>query len=275
MCGTPAFMAPEQHHLPRRSRGYSLPVDVWATGVTMYMVMFGGKHPFLNARGSLNEKALLNGDLDFRKPGFFGSLGIRSMHMTEEARRTCQLLAEVEPSRRGTGKGLLERPWFSQARSTPMSRSSTHKSDGEAEGNSGYPPGPPTTSKRERIQRTLERLPGKLEEVGKRVSAKFSREEEDNEPAATTTSSGRSDAPQWEFGVRDGFCSYQADSSDVLEEQFQAFRSGSGPPQGTVISMGREVVVDFEGMHQRVKGSTGRVRPVRRSEPSADDSLAI
>merc|ERR1719491_406173 len=82
-CGTPAFMSPELRNMPRRSKGYGLPVDIWAAGVTMYMVMFGGRHPFLNARGALNEKSMLNGELDFRKAGFLGSLGIRRQHMTE------------------------------------------------------------------------------------------------------------------------------------------------------------------------------------------------
>merc|ERR550525_942597 len=45
-CGTPAFMAPEIHSLPKRSPGYGFPVDVWAAGVTMYMILHQGQHPF-------------------------------------------------------------------------------------------------------------------------------------------------------------------------------------------------------------------------------------
>lgn len=49
-CGTPAFMAPEQHLIPQRSKGYGLQVDVWAVGVSMYMLMFGG-HPLCGGGG--------------------------------------------------------------------------------------------------------------------------------------------------------------------------------------------------------------------------------
>lgn len=272
-CGTPAFMAPELHQLPRRSKGYGLPADIWAAGVTMYMVMFGGKHPFLNARGSLSEKSLLAGDLDFRKAGFLGSLGIRRQHMTEEARRTCQLMVEVEPSQRATGKSLLERPWFSATSAeAPVTREQSCSSSLEMRHARSRSDSTSSSIRemKDRVQRKLERVPIKLEEMGKRVSAKFSREDSDNEPSAAE-GLDRAEVPQWEFGVREGYCSYQADSSDVLEEQYQAFRSGSGSSQAKVVSMGREVVVDFEGMHQRVKGSTGRVRPVRRMEPTDTD----
>lgn len=279
-CGTAAFMAPELYGRPKRSQGYGLPVDIWAAGVTMYMVMFGGKHPFLNARGTLNEKALHNGELDFRKAGFRGSLGLRSAQHSEEARRTCQSMVEVAPGRRATGPGLLERPWLGQASAEPGSGSGGQRMLSRERTSSGELGG--GTSKlhevKERVQRKIERLPTKLEEVGKRVSAKFSREEDNQEPPAASPSSveeaAADERPQWTFGVRDGFCSYQTDSSDVLEEQYQAFCSRAGPSKGTVVSMGREVVVDFEGMHQRVKGSTGRVRPVRRVGPPDPDAEA-
>merc|ERR1712117_959138 len=60
-CGTPAFMAPEIHKLPRG--GYGLPVDMWASGICMYMVMSGGKHPFISG-DALNKKNMLTGYLD-------------------------------------------------------------------------------------------------------------------------------------------------------------------------------------------------------------------
>jgi len=57
-CGTPAFMSPEQHQMPKRSNGYGFPCDMWAAGVSMYMIIFGGKHPFLNSRGALDDNLL-------------------------------------------------------------------------------------------------------------------------------------------------------------------------------------------------------------------------
>merc|ERR1719510_1034914 len=44
-CGTPRYMAPELSRLPRKSRGYGLPIDVWAAGVLMSVVMCGDEHP--------------------------------------------------------------------------------------------------------------------------------------------------------------------------------------------------------------------------------------
>lgn len=43
--GTPAFFSPEMHALPK-SRGYSFPADIWAAGITAYMMLFVGEHPF-------------------------------------------------------------------------------------------------------------------------------------------------------------------------------------------------------------------------------------
>merc|ERR1719316_1349205 len=62
--GTPMFMAPEQHLLPKRSKGYSFPVDLWAAGVLMFMLM-ENRHPFLNVKGKLEEEQLMNGQLIF------------------------------------------------------------------------------------------------------------------------------------------------------------------------------------------------------------------
>jgi len=43
--GSPGFFAPEMLQLPR-GKGYSFPVDVWALGISIYMMMFEGEHPF-------------------------------------------------------------------------------------------------------------------------------------------------------------------------------------------------------------------------------------
>lgn len=44
--GSPAFYAPEILQLPR-GKGYSFPVDMWALGISAYMVLFEGVHPFI------------------------------------------------------------------------------------------------------------------------------------------------------------------------------------------------------------------------------------
>merc|ERR1719326_1519882 len=73
-CGTPAFMAPEQMDI-KKSRGYSHSVDVWAAGITMFMLMTGGKHPFVDSAGQLDEKRLSEGGLDFGSQGVFAMFG--------------------------------------------------------------------------------------------------------------------------------------------------------------------------------------------------------
>jgi len=94
-CGTAAFMAPEQHKLPRHSRGYSYPCDIWAGGVCMYMVLCEGRHPFLSG-DSLDERSLVHGILNF-SDGFFGFGGSR---FHEAARQLCKRMVEPSPERR-------------------------------------------------------------------------------------------------------------------------------------------------------------------------------
>lgn len=60
--GTPPFFAPEVHMLPNGT-GYSFPYDMWAAGVTAYMVLFDGKHPF-DDKGSVNMRQLRQGEFD-------------------------------------------------------------------------------------------------------------------------------------------------------------------------------------------------------------------
>mmetsp|Transcript_122497 Transcript_122497/g.215888 ORF Transcript_122497/g.215888 Transcript_122497/m.215888 type:complete len:722 (+) Transcript_122497:169-2334(+) len=118
-CGTPAFMAPEQVQLPR-SRGYGLPCDVWAAGISMYMLMFGGRHPFISSRGDLNESALVQGALDFREKGdqgFFGGLlGAQSpMRFSEQARRFCTRMVNPNANARVSAEDALRDPWVATA----------------------------------------------------------------------------------------------------------------------------------------------------------------
>jgi len=53
------------HKLPDESPGYWLPVDVWAAGVLMFMLMLGGKQPFLDSWGGLDLQRLFEGNLEF------------------------------------------------------------------------------------------------------------------------------------------------------------------------------------------------------------------
>mmetsp|Transcript_21478 Transcript_21478/g.61341 ORF Transcript_21478/g.61341 Transcript_21478/m.61341 type:complete len:544 (+) Transcript_21478:56-1687(+) len=100
-CGTPAYMAPEQHLIPRRSRGYSFPADVWAAGVSLYQVMFGGLHPFLDEKGRLKEEELLRGEVDMRPLGADGQpLRGESQQFPPEAAGVLRSMLEINPSKR-------------------------------------------------------------------------------------------------------------------------------------------------------------------------------
>jgi len=114
-CGTPAFMAPELHCLPKRSPGYSFPVDVWAAGVSMYMVMFAGRHPFITDSGVLDERMLMKGELDFRNreafKGFF-NFGAASLRFSDEARLLCSRMVDPDPRRRISSGDAARCPWL-------------------------------------------------------------------------------------------------------------------------------------------------------------------
>lgn len=123
-CGTPAFMAPEQHLMPKSSRGYGFAVDMWAAGVTMYMVMFGGKHPFLVKRGNrhdLDDQLLLSGTLDFTDTNMaaqgLGFLGLaKILKFSDPCRQFCTQLVTVSHTTRLTAVVACRQPWIQRGR---------------------------------------------------------------------------------------------------------------------------------------------------------------
>mmetsp|Transcript_8766 Transcript_8766/g.24345 ORF Transcript_8766/g.24345 Transcript_8766/m.24345 type:complete len:663 (-) Transcript_8766:230-2218(-) len=113
-CGTPAFMAPEQHNLPKHSAGYGYPVDIWAAGVSMYMMMFGGGHPFLTDRGKLDQKKLLGGLLDFADPDAYTGIfafGNKGLRFSDDARSLCKRMVEPDPKRRMPASDIMDQAW--------------------------------------------------------------------------------------------------------------------------------------------------------------------
>jgi len=113
-CGTPAFMSPEQHKLPRHSRGYGYPCDMWAAGVSMYMLMLGGRHPFLNSSNQIDEKRLLGGTLNFSTgQGFFG-FGAEDTRFSPLAKQLCRRMVEPQPDKRLSSEAALREPWLTE-----------------------------------------------------------------------------------------------------------------------------------------------------------------
>lgn len=115
-CGSPAFMAPEQHNLPDKSRNYGLPVDVWATGVLMCMVLSGGRHPFVTKGNRLDMPRLLRGEMNFttEPSGLFASFRAsqNDTRFSETARQLCRLMVFPKIIERLTAESALQHPWF-------------------------------------------------------------------------------------------------------------------------------------------------------------------
>eukprot|EP00392_Amoebophrya_sp_AT5.2_P015938 g16163.t1 len=105
-CGTPAFMSPEQHELPR-SRGYSFPADLFAAGTCLWCVLHGGDHPFMIGN-SLDLPGLLRGQPQFRGNTSFWA----SSKWSDGAQRLCDQLTARESSTRPSVKKALQDSWF-------------------------------------------------------------------------------------------------------------------------------------------------------------------
>lgn len=116
-CGTPAFMAPEQQLLGQVSFGYGFPVDVWAAGLTLNMLLSGGQHPFLTYSGtSLDMPRLLRGTMSFGASGLadLGDLvGLKSGYgVTEAAKALCRKMVEPDPMKRISIDEALQADWL-------------------------------------------------------------------------------------------------------------------------------------------------------------------
>lgn len=124
-CGTPAFMAPEQINIGK-SRGYNHSVDVWAAGITMFMLMSGGRHPFVDQAGKLDERRLQDGALDFASQGLLGYF-VQNGGFSEESKRFCRKLVTPKSADRMTAEGALQDNWM---RTMMANRRASSKEEG-------------------------------------------------------------------------------------------------------------------------------------------------
>ena len=131
--GTPAYQAPEIH----AGSGYSLPVDLWAAGVTMFVILSGGVNPFVSKDNKLQLSDIRLGVVRFedlmptfahvanveQKRNMF-SLGGRKTSSEESPRRKphplsnaeslLRMLLTVDSHKRITAMDALRHPWFVQ-----------------------------------------------------------------------------------------------------------------------------------------------------------------
>jgi len=98
--GTPAFFPPEMLQLPR-GKGYSFPMDAWAAGVTLYMILFKGEHPFME-RGRVSKDLLRRGDFEV---GWLTS---------SDAKDLLEWLLMPNPEQRIVPDDALDHPWFAR-----------------------------------------------------------------------------------------------------------------------------------------------------------------
>jgi len=119
-------MAPEIINLPKKSRGYGLPVDVWAAGVVMYMLLVGGQHPFHSDKG-LDVGRLLKGELvfsDSEGSGLFAFIGpTPKERFSEKAEQLCRQLINPCAASRVTALTALQNSWFLTEKAIPVDES--------------------------------------------------------------------------------------------------------------------------------------------------------
>mmetsp|Transcript_55226 Transcript_55226/g.103533 ORF Transcript_55226/g.103533 Transcript_55226/m.103533 type:complete len:381 (-) Transcript_55226:118-1260(-) len=115
--GTPAYMAPEQQDL-KKGKGYGHPVDVWAAGCTMHMLVSGGRHPFVkltNGKKTLDMAKLHSGSLDFGVSMLGGLMGSTFQQASPQARSLCHRMVCPDAEKRLTAEQVLQDPWLKGA----------------------------------------------------------------------------------------------------------------------------------------------------------------
>jgi serine/threonine protein kinase len=113
-CGTPAFWSPEIRNLPNRSPGYSFGVDVFAAGCSMFMVMFGGRHPFLTSSGQLRDRCVIEeSDFLMQEDGIRSFSGKPRQHrFSSFCQRLCENMLQPSEKLRIRAGDCLKDQWF-------------------------------------------------------------------------------------------------------------------------------------------------------------------
>eukprot|EP00927_Polykrikos_kofoidii_P064962 TRINITY_DN60761_c0_g1_i1.p1 TRINITY_DN60761_c0_g1~~TRINITY_DN60761_c0_g1_i1.p1 ORF type:complete len:896 (-),score=132.68 TRINITY_DN60761_c0_g1_i1:500-3187(-) len=117
--GTPAFMAPEIHLLPRKSPGYDCKVDIWAVGVVMVFLL-AAEYPWVDSAGRLLRDQLVRGNLPLWDTSVFTGLfnafqEVAGMRRKSPSRVAQELIREcINPrcDRRISAEAALGHKWF-------------------------------------------------------------------------------------------------------------------------------------------------------------------
>jgi serine/threonine protein kinase len=117
--GTPAFMSPEMHRLPRHSSGYDERVDEWALGVLLVFLLTK-QCPFVDPRGKLIKEDLLSAKLPIWETGKLGALfeavtvsdETDAVKTSKQAKKLCRDLLATDKSERIRVADALNQQWF-------------------------------------------------------------------------------------------------------------------------------------------------------------------
>ena len=101
VCGTPTYVAPEI----LLETGYGLKVDVWATGVILFILLCGYP-PFVSPTNDQEElfDAILAGTFEFASPYWDDA--------SESAKDLITLMLHVDPELRFSAAQVLQHPWI-------------------------------------------------------------------------------------------------------------------------------------------------------------------
>jgi doublecortin-like kinase 1/2 len=101
VCGTPTYVAPEI----LAETGYGVKVDVWATGVIMYILLVGFP-PFSSRTNNQDElfDQILSGLFEFNSPDWD--------EISYPAKELISWMLQVDPLQRYSAYEILEHPWI-------------------------------------------------------------------------------------------------------------------------------------------------------------------
>ncbi|KAJ3339733.1 hypothetical protein HDU93_007849 [Gonapodya sp. JEL0774] len=105
-CGTPFYLAPEV--LADEKTPYDKAVDIWASGVVLYML--GGVFPFYSPSDRHLREAIATAEPVFHEPYFAG--------VSPQARDLVCRMLRKNPSNRPTAAEVLQHPWLASKRTT-------------------------------------------------------------------------------------------------------------------------------------------------------------
>lgn len=103
MCGTPGYVAPEVLRPKDKRKGYGEQVDMWSTGVILYILLCGFP-PFYEDDQDKLFRQIIKGNYDFPSP-YWDSISDEAIDLVKKCLCT-------DPSKRLTPSVALDHPWM-------------------------------------------------------------------------------------------------------------------------------------------------------------------